>query len=133
MLALALLLGGAGAARAGWEIGLSAASSAQALAASAPAAPTGVASACTSALGTTVVVSWNPVANATSYTIWKSTSSATSGYAVVATGVTGSAWTSGSLATGTYWFEVSAVTGTNWNSANSSGTAQRTILVAACN
>jgi hypothetical protein len=77
-------------------------------------------------------VSWNPVAKATSYTIWKSTSSATSGYAVAATGVTGSAWTSGSLATGTYWFEVSAVTGTNWNSANSSGTAQRTILVAAC-
>ena len=64
--------------------------------------------------------------------IWKSTTSATTGFTVAATGVTGSSWTSGSLATGSYWFEVSAVTGANWTSANSSGTAKRTILIAAC-
>jgi hypothetical protein len=112
---------------------LTPASSAEARAKSAPAAPTGAASACTSPLGTTVVVSWSAVATATSYTIWKSTTSATSGYTVAATGVAGSPWTSGSLATGSYWFEVSAVTGTSWTSANSVATAQRTILVAACN
>lgn len=131
--ALALLLGGASAARAGWGIGLTAGSSAQASARSAPSAPTGATSACTSALGTTVKVTWNSVATATSYTIWKSTTSATTGYTVAATGVTASPWTSGSLATGTYWFEVSAVTGTNWTGPNSSATASRTILVAACN
>jgi hypothetical protein len=132
VLVLALLFWGAGAARANWTIGLAGASSAEASAASAPAVPTGVASACTSALGTTVVVSWNPVARATSYTIWRSTTSATSGFTVTTTGVTGSSWTSGSLATGSYWFEVSAVIGTSWTSGNSSATAKRTILITTC-
>jgi hypothetical protein len=132
VLALALLLGGAGAAWANWGVGLTGASSGEAKGRSAPAAPTGAASACTSPLATTVVVSWNPVATATSYTMWKSTTSATSGYTVAATGVSGSPWTSGSLATGTYWFEVSAVAGTSWTSANSGATAQRTIVLATC-
>jgi hypothetical protein len=79
------------------------------------------------------VVSWNPVPRATSYTIWESTTSATSGFSVAATGVTGSSWTSAGLATGSYWFEVSAVIGASWTSGNSSATAKRTILVAACN
>jgi cellulose 1,4-beta-cellobiosidase len=133
VLIVALLLGGVSAARAAWGIGLASGSSGQASAASGPSSPTGVTSACTSALGTTVKVSWNPVATATSYTVWKSTTSATSGYTVAAAGVSGSPWTSGSLTTGTYWFEVSAFRGTNWTSANSSATASRTILVAACN
>jgi hypothetical protein len=130
VLALALLLGGASSARAAWGIGLTAGSSAEASARSAPSAPTGATSACTSALGTTVKISWNVVAPATTYTIWKSTGGA---YTVAASNVTSSPWTSGSLTTGTYTFEVSAVTGTNWAGPNSSPTASRTILVAACN
>ena len=78
-------------------------------------------------------MSWNPVTAATSYTIWQSTTSATTGYAVAATGVSGLTWTSGNLTTGTYWFEVSSSIGLKWTSPNSTATAQRTILLAACN
>lgn len=89
-------------------------------------------SACTSATATTVTVGWNPVANATAYAILQSTISATSGFAVVATGISGSSWTSGGLATGTYWFEVSATVGSNWTSPASTAAGPRIILVAAC-
>ncbi|MFL5959398.1 MAG: hypothetical protein ACJ75G_03900 [Gaiellaceae bacterium] len=80
-----------------------------------------------------MTVTWNAATNATSYTVWQSTTSATGGYTIAATGITATTWTSGNLATGTYWFEVSSATGSNWTSSNSTATAQRTILVAACN
>ena len=132
VLAAGLFLAAGNALGGSWSIGLAANSAGEGTAGSAPATPTGVTSACTSAIATTVKVTWNAVANATSYTIWKSTTSATSGYSVAASGVTGMSWTSGSLATGSYWFEVSAFTGANWTSANSAATAQRTIIVAGC-
>jgi len=132
VLAFVSFLAVSSAAQAGWAVGLAASSAGQSIGGSAPATPTGATSACTSPVGSTVKVTWNPVVHATSYTIWKSTTSATSGYTVAATGVTGTSWTSGSLALGSYWFEVSAAIGNNWTSPNSTATAQRTILVTAC-
>lgn len=131
-LAVGLAIAAANASGAAWTVDIAASSRGQASSGPAPATPTGATSACTSAISTTVKVSWNAVSTATSYTIWKSATSATSGYSVAATGVTGTSWTSGSLAVGTYWFQVSSAIGTNWTSGNSSATAQRTILVAAC-
>jgi hypothetical protein len=78
-------------------------------------------------------VSWTavtPPANgspAISYSILESVTSASSGYTVVATGVTGTSWTSGDLASGTYWFEVAASFGTNWLGSKSAATAERMI------
>lgn len=130
VLALTLLLVATTAAKASWAIGLISGSTGQATAGAAPATPSGVASACTSANKTTVNVTWTAVAKASSYTIWTSTTSATSGFSVTASGVTGTTWTSGNLSSGSYWFEVSAVIGTNWTSPNSSATAKRTITTA---
>jgi len=130
---LALALGATGTAYASWGVGLIASSTGEASAGAAPAAPSGVASACTSPLATTVTVTWSPAAKATSYSVWESTTSATSGYAIAAAGIAGPSWTSGNLAAGSYWFEVSSATGTAWTSANSAATAKRTILLAACN
>jgi hypothetical protein len=132
-LALVLSLAAATAAYASWGVALTANSTAEASAGSAPAIPSGAASACASLFGTAVKVTWNPAANATSYTVWQSTTSATSGFTIAATGINSTTWTSNSLATGSYWFEVSSSTGSNWTSANSSATAKRTILLAACN
>jgi hypothetical protein len=98
-----------------------------------PAAPTGVTAACTSDLATTVNVSWTAVAQATSYRVDESTTSATTGYASAATGVTGTSWTSPSLSTGEYWFEVAAEADNgSVSSPDSAASAQITIVVAAC-
>ena len=132
VLAVGLFLVVANAAGASWGIGLAASSAAEASAGTAPAIPGGVTAACTAPTGTTVTVSWSAVPRATGYTIWKSTTSATSGYSVAAAGVTGTSWASGSLATGSYWFEVSSAIGANWASGQSAASAQRTILLAAC-
>jgi len=128
--ACAVLLG-AGAAHATWPIGL-ATGGGEAAAGTAPPAPTGVTSACTSTTGATVSVSWNAVAGATSYTIWQSSISATTGFSAAATGVTGTSWVSGNLSTGSYWFQVSAVTGANWLSATSAATGPRLVAVTLC-
>jgi hypothetical protein len=132
LFAMLLLLVGGSPAQATWAIGFGANSAGEATAAAAPPAPTGVTSACTSALATTVKVTWTAVTHASTYEIWKSTTSSTSGFSIAATGVTGTSWTSGNLATGNYWFEVSAFIGTNWTSPNSAATAQRTITLTLC-
>jgi hypothetical protein len=132
VLASLYLFGVGGATAATWTAGLLAGSNGQAAATGAPSAPTGATAACTSTVGSTVNVTWNPVARATSYDIWQSQTSATSGFTLVATSVTAAAWTSGSLATGSYWFEVSARTGANWTGPTSTATAKRTITVALC-
>ena len=115
-----------------WTVGLAANSQGETQAGGAPTAPSGVSSTCTSALATTVTVTWNAVANATSYSVYDSTTSASSGYSLYASGVSGTSFTTGSLAAGTYWFEVVALTGTNWASPNSAATAARIITVATC-
>lgn len=133
LLLLLLLLVDCASAHATWAIGVGGTRAGEATAAAAPAVPTGVAAACTSANGATIKVTWSAVTHATTYTIWQSTTSATSGFSVTATGVTGTSWTSGTLANGKYWFEVSARSGANWTSPNSTATAKRTISTNNCN
>jgi hypothetical protein len=132
VLASLYLFGVGGATAATWPAGLLAGSNGQAAATGAPSAPTGATSACTSPVGSTVNVTWSLAARATSYDIWQSQTSATSGFTLVATGVSATTWTSGSLATGSYWFEVSARTGANWTGPTSTATAKRTITVTLC-
>ena len=112
----------------GWPVQLGSSSSAEGHAQAGPAAPTGAAATCTSATAATVTLTWNAVTLASSYDIYESTASASSGYSLAATGVTGTSWTSGSLALGNYWFEVAALTGSNWQSANSAATSETTII-----
>lgn len=119
-------------AQATWAIGLGGTRTGEARATAAPPAPAGVAAACVSSSGTTVKVTWTAVTLASTYKIWKSTTSATSGFSVTATGVTGTSWTSATLAAGGYWFEVSALVGANWATANSVASAKRTITVTTC-
>ncbi|HVB91531.1 MAG TPA: hypothetical protein VND70_05465 [Acidimicrobiales bacterium] len=135
VLTVSLVGGGGNAWATTWNAGLAAGSSAEAqaggLPASAPGSPT---SACTG-IGPTVNVTWSAVTlpphgnPALSYSIFESTTSSSSGYSVVATGVIGSTWTSGSLTAGSYWFEIAAAFGTNWLGSNSAATAQRTITL----
>ena len=115
-----------------WATAINAGSNGEAQAQTAPSAPSGVTATCTSALQTTVDVSWNAVAHATTYTIFESTTSSSTGFSSVATGVVGTSWRSPSLPTGSYWFEVVAYVGTNWTSPNSAATAQRTIALLTC-
>jgi hypothetical protein len=111
-----------------WSNPLASASAGEAQAVALPVAPAGLAAACVSATGSKITVIWIAVSHASSYTIYDSTTSATSGYSVVLSGVTGTSWTSGSLASGNYWFEVSSSVGTNW-SGPSSGTSGETTVV----
>ncbi|HEX4865574.1 MAG TPA: hypothetical protein VFV02_16010, partial [Acidimicrobiales bacterium] len=90
-----------------WVAHLAAGSSGESQATTLPAAPTGVAAACQSSTGSRIIVSWTTVPKATTYTVFDSTTSATSGYSVLASGVTTTPWTSGSLSANHYWFEVS--------------------------
>ncbi len=115
---------------AGWTIALRSGSTGEARSSSLPAAPTGVSSAC--GTGKTVKVSWTAVTHASTYTVYQSTTSASSGYSAAATGVTGTSWTSGTLSAATYWFEVSATVGTKWASPNSTATASRVISSSSC-
>ena len=110
-----------------WIPTLHTGSSGEAKSTAAPGAPTGVSATCTSSSAKTVKVAWSAVTHATSYTVSQSSTSATSGYSVVATGVTARNWTTGSLSTGKYWYAVAATVGTHWASVHSSGVGSRTI------
>lgn len=122
-----------GAAWAGnWAVPLALGSVGEAKAQGLPSVPTGATAVCTSLVGTTIKVTWNTVTLATGYSIYESRTSASSGYSVVASAVTGTSWTSLSLSTGTYWFEVAASIGTNWVGPTSAATAGHTIGVLAC-
>lgn len=123
---------GASALAAGWTIALHSGSTSEARSSTAPAAPTGVTSACVSGTSTTVKVTWSAVTHASTYTVSESTTSATSGYSVVAPGLATASWTSAALASGSYWFEVTATVGSSWISASSSATAKRTISGGRC-
>jgi len=115
-----------------WVPTLASASHGEANAQAQPSAPTGVSAACTSPTLKTIKVTWSAVTHATSYSIYKSTTSATSGYSLAASGVTGTAWTSATLSNATYWFEVGVSIGTNWVSPNSTATASHTISISGC-
>ena len=115
-----------------WDIGLGSPSGGQTPAEGAPSAPDGVTAMCASPTGNTAEVGWNAVSQATTSTIFYSTTSSTSGFAPAATGVVGTSWTSSGLASGDYWFEVAVSVGTYWTSPDSSATAQLTITATDC-
>jgi hypothetical protein len=114
-----------------WNVGLGS-SGGETQATGAPSAPTGVTAVCTSPISNTGEVSWSAVTEATSYTIYYSTTSSTDGFSPAATGVVGTTWTSPGLGSGDYWFEVAAYVGTYWASPNSVATSQLTIAALTC-
>ena len=94
-----------------------------------PRPPTTVDATCTApATDRTITVSWSSVEHATSYVVYQSTTSATSGYSVVATDVTTTSWLTATLKKGTYWYAVASVVGSSsWISSMSAPTQARTI------
>ncbi|MDX6274916.1 MAG: hypothetical protein QOJ92_2126 [Frankiales bacterium] len=111
-----------------WQIRIAGTSAAAARSAAAPTAPTGVTGTCVSSVSQKVTVAWTAVTRATSYTVFQSTTSASSGFSVAASGVTATTWTSATLTSGrTYWYQVSASVGSNWVSPNSASTTGRQI------
>jgi hypothetical protein len=111
-----------------WSVTLQAASQGAAAAGPAPAAPADASASCV-LLESEVTLTWDSVASATSYSIYDSTTSETSGYSLLESDVTTTSWTSGDLATGLYWFEVAAYIGSNWASAMSAPTDLMTIAL----
>src|SRR5579871_468861 len=80
------------AAASNWNVALHSGSSGESRSQAKPSAPTGVTATCTSSSAATVKVAWSSVAHATSYSLYESTTSASSGYSVVATNVTTTTW-----------------------------------------
>ena len=75
-----------------------------------------------------MIVSWAAVTHATTYTVYQSTTSATSGFTAAATGVTTTSWTSSTLNSGNYWYKVTVTLGGNWASAQSAATREATVV-----
>lgn len=110
-----------------WSTTLNPASAGRAQSAGTPAAPTAVTATCVASSLPLVAVSWSAVSRA-KYTVYQSSTSSTSGFTQVATGLTATSWTSPTLAAGrSYWFQVAASVGTNWKSARSTASAGRLI------
>jgi hypothetical protein len=94
-----------------------------------PAAPGGVDAACVSLVGWTIKVSWNSVPHASAYTIYRSTTSGTSGfsaYTTVGGGTTSYSDSNFSVLT-SYWYRVTATVGTNWTGPQSASSPRRSI------
>jgi len=89
-------------------------------------APTGVTGTCVSSTAKDITVTWAALAHATTYTVYDSTTSSSTGFVVLASTVSGLTWTSGLLGAATYWFRITAHVG-NWTSANSASSAPRVI------
>lgn len=115
-----------------WVETLHSGSSGQAQARVLPSAPVSVLAACTSSSGKTMKVTWAALILATSYSVYQSKTSASTGYSLAASGVTTTSWTSGTLSNGTYWFEVAGYIGTNWASASSAASASHVISGSGC-
>jgi hypothetical protein len=110
-----------------WAINVTSASQvAEAKAQAQPAAPVSVSASCV-ALQTKVTVAWGGVTAATSYSVYESNTSSSTGFALAASGLTTTSWTSTSLTAGSYWFTVVAYQGSNWASAMSLPAGPRTI------
>ncbi len=111
-----------------WAAALGSGSHGESQAKPAPSPPATVSTVCVApATERVVTVSWTAVTDATTYSIFKSTSTSTGSYSSTATGLTGTSWESGTLATGNVWFEVEAFVGTNWVSAKSSASNETTL------
>jgi hypothetical protein len=78
-----------------------------------------------------ITVTWGAIAHATTYSVYQSTTSATTGYALANTTATLS-FTTGILSNGTYWYEVATNMSTHWISVNSSATASHVIGGGTC-
>jgi cellulose 1,4-beta-cellobiosidase len=121
------------AASTGWSPGLTQGSHGEAHSGALPSAPAKPGASCVSSTAQQITVTWTASAHATTYSIYQSTTSATAGFTVTATGITTTSWTSPiQLATGSYWFKVIATTGTKWAGAQSTATVQRTIGSGSC-
>jgi hypothetical protein len=121
------------AASAGWSPALTQGSHGEAQSGTLPSAPGKPGSSCVSSTARQITVTWTASVRATTYSIYQSTTSATTGFTVTATGITTTSWTSpAQLAAGSYWFKVVATTGTKWAGAQSTATAQRTIGSGSC-
>jgi hypothetical protein len=113
-----------------WPVGLAASSKGQAQARSAPAAPTSPSAACSGLLlSPHLVVTWTGVPNASTYTVYQSTTAATGPFVVAATGITTTTWTSPVLGTGGFWFQISATVGSNWVSPHSVSTSGNSVIL----
>ena len=122
----------AGASASTWTVPLVGGSNGEAQGYALPPAPTATA-ACSGVVLGSIIVSWTAVAPPnTTYTIYKSTTSGTTGFSAIATGVGGTSYTVSGLAISNYWFKVQGVSGTSWNGAQSAATAQRTITLVLC-
>jgi hypothetical protein len=115
-----------------WVDTLASGSSGQDPGLSLPSAPVSVVAACTSPTGKTIKITWAALALATSYSVYQSKTSASTGYSLATSGVTATSWTTGTLSNGTYWFEVAGYLGTNWVSPNSTATPSRVISGGSC-
>ena len=78
-----------------------------------------------------ITVSWGAIAHATTYSVYQSTTSASTGYTLANTTATLS-FTTGNLANHTYWYEVATTMSTHWISVNSSATASHVIGGGTC-
>jgi hypothetical protein len=78
------------------------------------------------------LVAWAAVAPAMSYTVYQSTTSATTGFTVAASNVTTLSYTQSGLGFGNYWFEVEGSVGTHWIGPTSGATVKRTIALLFC-
>ncbi len=119
------------AAAAAWGVGL-ASGGGEGLSGPAPPAPQNAAASCASRLSNQINLTWSPVPAATTYSVYVSTSSSSSGYTLAASGITTTAWSDTGAATGNDWFEVSAVQGQSWEGPRSAPTGETTIVVVTC-
>jgi len=126
VVAVCAAVGATGVAQAaGWAIFAVAGSNAQTQSVH-PVAPSGVTATCTSRFtARTITVTWTGIAHA-SYQVFQSTTSSTSGFALVGS-TSATSWTSASLSSATYWYEVAAAYGSTWVSPRSVATASHTI------
>ena len=113
-----------------WALVLKTGSKAEAKALAGPSAPAGVAAACVSRTQKEIKVTWGAVADASTYTVYDSTS-LNGTYVPNFPGQTGTTWTGTISTAGKYWFEVGAYVGTNWVSANSAPSGETTIASSA--
>jgi hypothetical protein len=124
---LATSLSATAASASNWSTTLNSSSAGQARSSATATAPTGVTATCTASNQKTVVVSWVAVSHA-KYSVYQSSTSSSTGFTVVASGVATTSWTSASLPTGlTYWYKVSATIGSNWTSSMSTASTGRLI------
>jgi hypothetical protein len=136
LLAAALLLVMAanvtGASASTWTVNLAAANHGHGQAQALPAAPAATATCSGLVLGS-IIITWTAVSPPeTTYTIYKSTTSATTGFSTIATGVSGTTFTVSGLAIASYWFTVQGVAGANWMGSMSAATVKRSITLVLC-